>query len=72
MAKILESLIELVSFGLIGSKEDRALSKKIKESYASFRVVGRGTISISAAEVHDDLVQNGAYEKAQALVERGS
>ncbi|EGQ8181299.1 hypothetical protein U5884_004616 [Vibrio parahaemolyticus] len=65
----MEQLVQIFTLGMWGTKEERDLSKKIKNSYSSLKVVGRGTVFISPEEVHKDLVANDIYEKAKKLVE---
>ena len=55
--------------GIWGTKEDHELSEKIKKSYKSIKVVGRGTITVDANEVQQDLIDNNVYEQAKKLVE---
>ncbi|MCL2910423.1 hypothetical protein [Shewanella aquimarina] len=65
---MLNSIFTFVTFGIVGSKEDRELSNRIKNSYTSLDVIGRGTVVVSAKEVHQDLVASGVYDKADRLV----
>jgi hypothetical protein len=61
--------LKIITLGVAGTKEERALASKIKGSYSSLKVVGRGTISIDPSEVHKDLVASGVFERAEKLVE---
>jgi hypothetical protein len=66
---VMGRVIRFFTFGLWGTREERNLSRKINRSYTSLKVVGRGTVFISAKEVHQDLMTNNIYERARLLVE---
>lgn len=55
--------------GLSPSEEDIKLKELVENSYASVRVVGRGTIKIDPREVRRSIEFKKAREDAKAIVE---
>jgi hypothetical protein len=55
-------------FGLAPSKQDEELKDLIAQSYASVRVVGRGTINIDPEEVRQSEEFKLAMAQAKAIV----
>lgn len=60
------SLLRLL--GLSPSEEDKKLKKLVENSYASIRVVGRGTVKIDPNEVRNTKEFQDAREEAKAIV----
>lgn len=55
--------------GLSPSEEDKKLKQLVEGSYASLRVVGRGTVKIDPKEVRETREFKKARADAKAIVE---
>ncbi len=59
----------MVYLGLAPKKDEMEMVNKIRESYNTLEVVGRGTVRISAKEIRQDPVFKDLSERAQRIVE---
>ena len=60
----------LRSFGLAPGKDEEEMVRKLKNTYSSLKVVGRGTITVSADEVINNPEFKELYIRASKIVER--
>lgn len=56
--------------GLAPSKDEEEMVKKLRNTYTSLKVVGRGTVTVSADEVINNPEFKDLYERASNIVER--
>lgn len=56
--------------GLAPSKDEEEMVRKIKNSYSSLKVSGRGVVSVSADEVINNPEFKDLYARASAIVEK--
>ncbi|HFU2860265.1 TPA: hypothetical protein ACGQ50_003850 [Enterobacter cloacae] len=56
--------------GLAPSKEEEEMVKKIKNTYTTLRVVGRGTVTVSADEVIGNPEFQDLYPRVSNIVAR--
>jgi hypothetical protein len=53
---------------MFGYESNPELAQKINNSYASLRVVGRGTVKVDVSEVHASIKEQKLYEAAKKVV----
>lgn len=56
--------------GLAPTQDEKDMVRKIKNSYSSLKVSGRGVVSVSADEVINNPEFRNLYARASAIVER--
>ncbi|VTQ59417.1 Uncharacterised protein [Campylobacter jejuni] len=59
----------MIFLGLAPDNNEMEMVKKIRDSYSSLEVVGRGTVRISAKEIRQDPAFKKLSVRAQRIVE---